>query len=249
MRQSPVIALISAAILFVGSAAAQSNCLPSTNVSNFNGTPIEAGGFIWFNGNFTASGIPSTGATISFTASTITFTADQTYTVPVPNAQVTFSPTAVCASISFDTGSNTWKTTVPLAGSDEIFLTGVAFPVPASFALANGRVQGPVSWQGSFSSDTAGISVAWKWGAAVYNVFSTDYNLLGVKPTHKNACLYPNSDHAGTPEGVDPNSGRPFKDFVTGGARGGGGANWTGSWSGTAGTSVCVNTGGGGLPG
>ena len=243
MKQSSVTALVSAAILFASSGAAQSTCpSPSTNISNFNGTPIEPGSFIWFNANFTASGIPSTGATIFFTASTITFTADQAYTVNVPNAQITFSHVA-CASTSFDTATNTWLTTVPLAGSDEIFLTGVAFPVPSGLASVGGRVQGPVTWQGSFAADTAGITVAWKWGAAVYKVFSTDYSILGVKPTHTRACLYNNSDHAGTPEGVDPNSGQSFKDFVIGGARGGGGSNWTGSWSGTVGASVCVTGG------
>jgi len=237
MKQSSLVVLLCTAIMLASSAAAQSTCSPSsTNISNFNGTPIASGNFIWFNANFTASGIPSTGATITFNASTINFTADQPYTVNVPNAKITFDPNAVCASTSFDTATNTWTTTVPLAGSDEIFLTGVAFPVTAS-----GRVQGPVTWQGSFTSDTAGISVAWKWGAAVYKAFSTDYNVLGIKPTHTRACLYNNSDHAGTPEGVDPNSGQPFKDSVTGGARGGGGSNWTGSWSGTAGASVCVN--------
>ena len=132
-------------------------------------------------------------------------------------------------------------TTVPLSGSDEIFLTGVAFPVPASFANNYGRVQGPVNWQGTFSSDAVGITANWKWGAAVYTVFSLNYNSLAVKPTHKGSCLYNNSDHAGTPEGVDPGSGRLFKSFVVGGARGGGGSNWTGSWSGTQGVTVCQN--------
>jgi hypothetical protein len=65
--------------------------------------------------------------------------------------------------------------------------------------------------------------------------------LVGVKPTDDNNvfsedCVnsssdcsgqYRNSDHAGTPEN--------FKEFVIGGARGGGGSNWTGSWSGHAG--------------
>lgn len=221
---------------------AQNACPPtSTNVSNFNGTPIQSGSFIWFNANFTAKGIPSTGATINFTASQVSFTADQAYMLNVPNAQITFDPNAVCASTSFDTLSNTWITTVPLAGSDEIFLTGAAFPVPAGFASVNGKIQGPVSWQGSFSSNTSGITVDWKWGAAVYQVFSPNYNVLGIKPTHTNACLYLNSDHAGTPEGVDANSGQPFKAFVTGGARGGGGSNWTGSWSGTQQAVVCAN--------
>ncbi len=229
------------AALGLSGASAQTCPSTSTNTSNFNGTPIQPGSFIWFNANFTASGIPSTGATITFSASTITFTADQLYTVAVPNAQITFSPTAVCASTSFDTASNTWFTTVPLAGSDEIFVSGVAFPVPAGFSTVGGRVSGPVSWQGQFTSDTSGLSVAWKWGAAVYTTFTQDYNMLGVKPTHTHACLYNNSDHAGVPEGVDPNSGLPFKAFVTGGARGGGGSNWTGSWSSTVGATVCAS--------
>ena len=222
-------------------AMAQTCPAGSTNISNFNGTPIHGGSFIWFNANFSASGVPSTGATISFTGSTVTFTADQQYTVSVPNALITFSPNVTCSSTTFDTGSNTWTTTVPLAGSDEIFLSGVAFPVPATFAEAGGRVTGQVAWQGFFSANVPGVTVAWKWGAAVYTTFSTDYNLLGVKPTHTHACLYNNSDHAGTPEGVDPGSGLLFKSFVVGGARGGGGSNWTGSWSGTVGVSVCMN--------
>ena len=242
MRQPTLTVLSSIAIMiFAYSLMAQPICSPSANTSNFNGTAIEPGSFIWFNANFTASGIPSTGATISFTSSTITFTADQPYIVNVPNAQITFDPHAACASTSFDTLSNTWTTIVPLSGSDEIFLTGVAFPVPATFANSGGRVQGPVTWQGTFTSGTAGISVSWKWGAAVYKVFSADYNVLGVKPAHTSTCLYNNSDHAGTPEGVDPGSGLPFKRFVTGGARGGGGSNWTGSWSSTVGVSVCVS--------
>jgi hypothetical protein len=217
---------------------AQQTCSMATattaNASNFNGTAISSGAYIWFNANFTATGVPATGATINLSMSSITLTADQNYTVPVPNARITFDPNAVCSSTSFDTLSNTWTTTVPVAGSDEIFLTGVAFPVPPGFANAGGLVRGPVVWQGTLG-DTAsgGITISWKWGAAVYTNFTTDYNLLGVKPTHSKTCLYNNGDHAGTPEGIDPSTGAPFKDAVIGGARGGGGSNWTGSWSGT----------------
>jgi len=201
----------------------------STNTSNFNGTAINGGTFIWFNANFTASGVPSSGAVVNFTSSTIQFTADQAYNLAAPNAQITFSPSATCATTSFDSITNTWMTTVPVSGSDEIFLSGLAFPVPASF----GKVNGNVAWTGTFSSSTGGISMHWKWGAAVYSTFTTDYNALSVKPTHSNSCSFNNSDHAGTPEGTDSSSGRPFKAFVIGGARGGGGSNFTGSWSGT----------------
>ncbi len=56
--------------------------------------------------------------------------------------------------------------------------------------------------------------------------FGADYNSLGVKPVDDNkASQNKNSDHAGTPEN--------FKSFVIGGARGGGGSNFTGSYSGT----------------
>jgi hypothetical protein len=205
----------------------------SASVSNFNGTPIQGGSFIWFNANLKASGIPSTGATVLFQNSTIQFTADQAYNLAVPNARITFSPNAICASTSFDTLTQTWMTTVPLSGSDEVFLSGLAFPVPASFANADGKVNGAVIWQGTFFTDTSGVTVNWKWGAAVYTTFSTDYNTDAIKPSHSNSCAYPNSDHAGTPEGFDAQSGNQFKSFVVGGARGGGGSNFTGSWSGT----------------
>jgi len=127
-------------VLFAGLMRAQTSCTPGSNASNFDGTPINPGTFIWFNANFAARGIPSTGATISFTNSTISLTADQPYTINVPNAQVTFDPHAVCSSTTFNSATNTWTTTVPLAGSDEIFLSGVSFPVPSGFAAVGGHV-------------------------------------------------------------------------------------------------------------
>lgn len=240
MRKSPASMLISTALLlFANAAIAQTTCPSSANFSNFNGTPIEPGSFVWFNANFTASGIPSTGATLTLTGSTISFTAGATpYHLPVPNAQVTFSPSATCSSTSFDTLSNTWVTTVPIRGDDEIFLTGLSWPITGS-GLPGGI--NPVDWEGTFSTGTLGVSIQWKWSAAVYSTFPTNYNQLNIKPGHQTACGMNNGDHAGTPEGVN-NNNQPWKQFVVGGARGGGGSNWTGSWSSTVGVSVCVNS-------
>lgn len=213
----------------------------SINSSNFNGTAINGGAYIWFNANFTASGIPSSGATVSLANSTISFTRGGTqYQLSVPNAQVVFSPSATCSSTTFNTMTNTWTTTVPVTGDDEIFLTGLAWPVPAG-GLGGGI--NPVNWQGSFDTNGAsGVSLQWKWGAAVYSVFTTDYNALAVKPAHQTACGQNNGDHAGTPEGIN-NSNRPWNGFVVGGARGGGGSNWTGSWSSTQSVSpVCKSS-------
>ncbi len=200
--------------------------------AKFSGTPINGGSYIWFNTNFSASGIPAAGAMISLTGSTISFTGDQAYNLAVPNALITFSSNVTCASSSFDAITNTWMATVPISGSDEIFLSGLAFPVPASFASAGGKINGPVTWKGTVASRTPGVSIKWKWGAAVYTTFSTEYNIVAIKPTHSNSCAYNNSDHAGTPEGIN-SAGISFQKFVTGGAQGGGGSNFTGGWSGT----------------
>lgn len=92
---------------------------PSSNASNFNGTPISGGNFIWFNANFSASGIPSSGAVITFTNSTIAL-GDTGQTLAVPNAQITFSPSAACASTTFDSVTNTWTTTYPFSSAPRL---------------------------------------------------------------------------------------------------------------------------------
>jgi hypothetical protein len=221
-----------ATLLYSGASAGPKCSAQAAIASNFNGTPIEGGNYIWFNANLSAASIPRTGATVYFSNSTIQFTADQPYNLSVPNAQITFDPTVNCATTSFDPSTNTFSSTVPVSGSDEIFLTGLAFPVPDSFANVNGKITGPVVWQGTLGANATNLSVSWKWGAAVYTTFTSDYNALEILPTHGNSCAFGGGDHAGTPEGLAP-SGISYKRFVIGGARGGGGSNWTGSWSGT----------------
>ena len=72
----------------------------------------------------------------------------------------------------------------------------------------------------------------WQWAAANYPGahFSANNGALGVKSVDDKTLdiNYPNnSDHAGTPEN--------FKQFVVGGGTGGGGSNYTGSYSSTQG--------------
>jgi hypothetical protein len=196
----------------------------SSIASNFNGTPIPAGSSVWFNSVLKVSGLGSQPVTLKVVNATINFaTPDTSYNVSVPSASITFSPSATTATTTFDATSNTWVTTVPSKLGGNTFLAGVALPLP------NGLPGGvkPVTWQADFQSGTSGISVNWQWAAAVYTNFSTDYTAVAVKPVDDNqASSYQNSDHAGTPE--------PFKSYVIGGATGGGGSNWSGSYSGTA---------------
>ncbi len=201
----------------------------STITSNFNGTAIPAGDYIWFNSVAKVSGVPSGQAvTLHATNESVTYTVNHvTTTIPLPDADITFSPTATMATTTFN---GKWTTTVPTNPGGNVFLggTGVQFPG----GLPGGA--NPVNWTASFSSDTAGLKVNWQWAAAVYKNFADNSN-LGVKPVDSNSLSqYQNSDHAGTPEN--------FKGDVTGGARGGGGSNWTGSYSATASFQPTVET-------
>jgi hypothetical protein len=198
----------------------------STIVSNFNGTPIAAGRTIWFNSVLKASGLSSTTpTTIQLRNAQVTFSdGTTTYNVSVPNADVTYSSTATSASTTYNMVTNTWETTVPSSGlAGNVWLSGVGFTVPNNLP---GGIN-PVAFKGTFTSNTPGVTLNWQWAAAVYTQFNPDPNQLGVKPVDDNSkSTYKNSDHAGTPEAE--------KQYVIGGARGGGGSNYTGSYSGTA---------------
>jgi hypothetical protein len=156
--------------------------------------------------------------TFRFTQQTIT---SSNFTLSVPDVTVTFDPAATSATTTFSGGM--WVTRVPSSGlAGNTFLSALSYLVPANLP---GGIKN-VTWSGTFTSDTPGVSLHWQWGAAVYQKFSSDYNLLGVKPVDDNAASqYKNSDHAGTPEN--------FKSNVIGGATGGGGSNYTGGYSGT----------------
>src|SRR3954454_24955585 len=183
--------------------------------SNFNGTPIAAGNYIWFNSVFKVQGLGTTPVTVAVLRQTVTSDA---FTITVPPAVITFDPNLTTATTIFE--GMEWVTQARPGLPGNTFLSGAAYQVPNN--LPGGL--NPVTWQASFVTDTPGITVQWQWAAAVYTSFSTDLNALGVKPVDDNkASIYQNSDHAGTPEN--------FTSFVIGGPRGGGGSNFTGSLS------------------
>jgi hypothetical protein len=205
--------------------ALEERCVLSTVSSiaaSFNGTAIPAGDTVWFNGAITASGLPKAApVTLHVESGSIDFTAGGTaYHVAVPNGVIVLTPGATSASTSFDPNDNDWDVSAPSGGTGDVFMGGVALAVP------NGLPGGikNVTWTASFWSDTAGVTVNWKWAAAVYTNFSTDYNALGVKPVdNQTLSVYHNGDQSGTPEA--------YKSFVVGGATGGGGTNYTGNFT------------------
>lgn len=212
MIRKPFLIAASATLLLALNSAARADAV-SVISSNFNGTSIAGGNTIWVNSHMKVSGLSSTNpTTVNISNVTIAF-GGQTYVMP--DATIIFSPSASSASTSFDSATNRWVSIVPTgqAGADP-FMTGLGLLVPSG-GIPGG--QNPVVMQATFSSD-ANISVDWQWSAAVYTDFSTDYNALGVLSVD-------GGGQSGTPTN--------FERFVTGGARGGGGSNFTGSNSAT----------------
>jgi hypothetical protein len=197
----------------------------------FNGIPIHAGHWVWFTAHLMPRATNST-YTINISGQTITGTiGGSNVSLTVPDAQITYSSAYSSANSSFVDGK--WMTTCPLASklAAHQFMSGLAYQLPF-----NSPGGGRLTWCGTFDVPPT-VALNWKWAAAVYTNFSSEYDSLGIKPVddHK-ASVYKNPDQAGTPE----NS----KQFLIGGARGGGGANFTGGYSGTkvgnlSGTTVC----------
>lgn len=213
----------------------------SSITANFNGTAIPSGDALWFSSVAKVSGLGSAPATIFVRQASISFTANGTsFLVAVPDANLTFDPNATMATTTFNTSMNLWQTVVPSSGlAGNVFLDG------AELMLPNGLPGGikNVTWSAAFSGDTPGISLNWQWAAAAYTSLGVsggcnggqNLNELEVKPVDDNkASEFKNSDHAGTPE--------DYKQFVTGGATGGGGSNFTGSYSGTRSATPTVVT-------
>jgi hypothetical protein len=202
---------------------------PTEICSEFNDKKIAAGASVWFNAVVKVNHRDGKPGTVTFTGQRVKFTSDGVnYDLPAPDAAIIFSATAVQASTAFDTVANRWVTTVPVQYNGNVFIGGLAVPAPAGgFA----KKLKPVCWSGGFGSDIGKLEFEWKWAAAVYSPFGADYNALGVKPIDNDKLNpYKNGDHAGTPEN--------FKHSVTAGARGGGGSNFTGSYTGSERT-VC----------
>jgi len=186
----------------------------STTTTNFNGSAIPAGKYIWFNSHFKATGITD-GTIITITDQTITSASTELSNLTAPSTRITFSSAVTTPNYVFDNATNTWNIFIPLSGSDEIFMGGLSFLSPG---LPGGIKS--LGWTATFTSTTPNVNIQWQWGAAVYNTFSTDYNALNVALTH-------GSLHAGTPVTF------AYSGNVYGGATGGAGSNYTGSWSAT----------------
>jgi hypothetical protein len=223
------------------------NCATGAQALSYNVSEQSknASEIVWFNSHFKLQGnVPTTDFTVNVTNQSITFGSP---TLAVPDAVITFTSTVGCASTSFNTTANQWETFIPLSyatHADEIFSAGLAYELPPSFPENVNNV----TWNVTFTSSAPSLQFQFQYGAANYlssnskgDVFPTtasgqpDYNAMMIDPVHNAPTCngYNDGDHAGTPENAT------VKSLVTGGGSGGGGSNWTGSWSSTP-TYVCA---------
>jgi hypothetical protein len=209
------------------------NCMPSDSSvqASFSNTAIASGNTIWFSSIVNLSGVGTHAATLLFDNSTITFSVRGVpVTLAVPAASIKFDAAATTASTVFNASTQSWVTIVPANYSGNVFLSGLAYVVPAG--LPSGL--GAVTWTGDFRSDTSAIAAKWQWAAAVYTKFGSSLSAVAVKPVAaSNLSAYANSDPAGTPEN--------FKSYVIAGARGVGGSDTTGSYTSAANTPIASN--------
>jgi len=140
-------------------------------------------------------------------------------TYALPDGLLTFDPAASATpTTTFDPTylpNGRWRTTLnPNNLSDEIFFDGNAVSVDSNIS---GGGQATFNYT-TLSSDNS-LKFNWQWSAAVYTYWPGNNSAL-ILPYHQ-------SDHAGTPEN------KTVQQSLIQGPRGGGGSNYTGSWSGT----------------
>jgi hypothetical protein len=173
---------------------------------------------VWINAHIgKPSGIPTNEVTtVQFTGVTFVLNG-QTY--PLPDGFLIFDPSAPATpTTSFDSTfmpNGRWVTTLnPNNLFDEIFFDGQAVPVDAN--ITGG---GSATLSYTTKSTDNNLAFDWQWSAAAYT-FWPGNNQAEILPYHQ-------SLHAGTP--LNP----AVQQSLIQGPRGGGGSNYTGSWSGT----------------
>ncbi len=194
-------------------------CAAVTASQNFNGQAIAKGSWILFTSVAQFPGNQN-GARVEMKDSKITIDdgfrdvritgPDMTFTYGTPNVRLRFNPEGKL----FKTGG--WSMKAPLKTAGQDFMDDIAWRVTRALP---GNIQN-VTWSAKFYSRSDIQQMQWQWGGAVYTRLTDNYSRLAVKPLDDQKYPPYNNDKAGTPE--------RYKGWVTQGATGGGGNNYTG---------------------
>src|SRR5579859_327827 len=92
--------------------------------SNFNGTAISNGSYLWFSSVLKVSGVGSNPVRVFLRSGTVRFTANGVpYTLPVPDTTLTIVPTATTSTTTYDAVRNLWSTKVQKDLSGNTYLS------------------------------------------------------------------------------------------------------------------------------
>jgi len=198
---------------------AASEVISPTSWNKFN-VPFGMPPVAWVHAQFKPTGVPTaTPSTVRFTG--VSFVLNG-ISYPMPDGVVNFDPNAPFPSTTTFSGtpgtpSALWTTTInPNVISGENFFVGAAIPVGP--AIAGG---GKATIRFTTQTDVTGLSFSWQWSAAVYTYWPSDWNQARIQAYHGNGL------HADTPTNTQ------VQKSLIQGPRGGGGSNFTGSWSAT----------------
>ncbi len=136
---------------------------------------------------------------------------------------MTFDPAAPSVdATTFDAPNNRWLTTInPTFISDENFFVGAAIPVDATI-IGGGQATILFTTQ----TDDSDLSFAWQWSAAAYAYWPSNWNeALGPALSWQRP--------SGQPARPGATDSKLVQKSLIPGPRGGGGSNFTGSWSAT----------------
>jgi hypothetical protein len=183
---------------------------------SWNGFKASAGSVVWINAHISGAGnVPTnTITTVDFTNVTLVV---NTQSYALPNGKIVFDP-AVSTPTTVVNADGSWTTTVSPTFNNDIFFVGQAIPVDTNLQNGGGGNTGSTLSFSTNSSDNA-LTFNWQWGAAVYTSWPGNANAL-IEPVHA-------AQQAGAP--LNP----AVQATLIQGPRGGGGSNFTGSWSGT----------------
>ena len=169
-----------------------------------------------------------TGGSVSFGGTPPAYATPAVLTAPIPDGKIIADNTVTVPITNFDSPTNTWITRVPLGySSSDIFITAGAITSATGFTTA----YKPSAIKGQFYSNiTPALTSAWFYGLAAYRPTFT-YSDVGAPG---NVTSVGGGIKAGTPQ-------NQIAGLVQGGS-GGGGSNYTGSYSSTDNFTACVGS-------
>jgi hypothetical protein len=189
---------------------------------SWNGFTAPAGSVAWVHAHISSpQNVPSnTVTTVDFTGVKIVVNSTS---YALPDGHIVFKP-GVTTPTTVVNADSSWTTTVPPSFNNDIFFDGQAIPVDANM-MNNGHGNTGSTLSFTTSSSDSALKFQWQWSAAVYTAWPGNA-AANIEPVHAQL-------QAGAPQNT------AVQKTLIQGPRGGGGSNFTGSWSGT-GAGTCT---------